>query len=125
MDDGQEAETNDKTPFYGDHRFLVMIILSVIVANILIVVSLFLYRQSGAAQLDLSRPGYKDVRAKIVSKDDSFSNFSASGAMNIATLDSFQLLFSQQTEKAKAVDAFGGDPLNPEVLWPINNILTQ
>lgn len=79
MEDGQENDANDKLPFYGDHRFLAMIIMSVIVANILIVISMMLYSQSGASQLDLSRPGYKDVRAKIVSKDDSFSNFSASG----------------------------------------------
>ena len=32
------------------------------------------------------------------------------------TIDEFIFLYDEQAEKAKAVDAFNGDPLNPEVL---------
>lgn len=123
MDDGQQVENNDQLPFYGDHRFLVLIIFSICISITLVVASMIIYNRSGAAQLDLSRPGYKDVRAKAVSKDDSFSNFSATGVINAGTMDSFKLLFAQQATKAKAVDAFSGDPLNPDILWPTINTI--
>lgn len=122
MDDGQQPELDDKLPFYGDRRFLVLIILSIIASVLLIMSSMMLYRHSGAAQLDLSRPGYKDIRDKITTKDDSFLDFSATGAINQTTINEFRLLYSQQADKAKSVDAFGGDPLDPAVLWSTVNL---
>ena len=122
MDDGQQDELDNKLPFYGDRRFLVLIILSIIASVALIMTSMMLYRHSGAAQLDLSRPGYKDIRDKITTKDDSFLDFSTTGVVNSATINEFRLLYSQQAEKAKSVDAFGGDPLDPAVLWSNINL---
>lgn len=122
MDDGQQDELDNKLPFYGDRRFLILIILSIIASVALIMTSMMLYRHSGAAQLDLSRPGYKDIRDKITTKDDSFLDFSTTGAVNSATINEFRLLYSQQAEKAKSVDAFGGDPLDPAVLWSNINL---
>lgn len=122
MDDGQQDELDNKLPFYGDRRFLILIILSIIASVALIMTSMMLYRHSGAAQLDLSRPGYKDIRDKITTKDDSFLDFSTTGVVNSATINEFRLLYSQQAEKAKSVDAFGGDPLDPAVLWSNINL---
>lgn len=116
-DDGQELETNNDLPFYGDHRFLVLIISAIFISGILIIISMFLYYKSDAAQLDLSRPGYKDVRSQAVSNDSSFSNYSNYGDINKDTIAEFKALFNQQAIKAKGVDAFGGDPLNPDKLW--------
>lgn len=116
MEDGQEVENNN-LPFYGDHRFLAMIILSIIIATVLVSISITIYYTDGAAQLDLSRPGYKEVRSKVVDNDDSFSDFSASGSISKTVIGDFRTLYNQQATKAKAIDAFGSDPLNPNVLW--------
>lgn len=116
MEDGQEVEDN-KLPFYGDHRFLAMIILSILISVILVAISISIYYTNGAAQLDLSRPGYKEVRSKVNDNDNSFSDLSATGLISKATINDFKTLYSQQAVKAKAIDAFGSDPLNPDVLW--------
>lgn len=75
-----------------------------------------IYTQSGAAQLDLSRPGYKSV-SNQVQVEDSTSTFSASGPVDKETFEEFLKLYDEQSEKAKSVDAFNGDPLNPEVVF--------
>lgn len=118
MEDGQEVE-NSNLPCYGDHRFLVMIILSIIIAMILVSISITIYYTNGAAQLDLSRPGYKEVRSQVVVDDDGFSDFSSTGLINKTVIDDFRALYNQQAVKAKTIDAFGGDPLNPNVLWVV------
>lgn len=121
MNDGQQTDTDDNLPCYGDHRFLAMIVLSITIATILVAVSIVLYRSSGAAQLDLSRPGYKEVRSEVVIEDSNLSTFSATGLIDQTVIDNFRTLYAQQVQKAKAIDAFGSDPLDPNVLWPIIN----
>ena len=75
-----------------------------------------IYSQSGAAQLDLSRPGYKSV-SNQVQIDDTTSVFQASGPVDKSVIEEFTKMYDEQSRKAKSVDAFNGDPLNPEVLF--------
>ena len=98
-----------------EHRFSLMIILSIILAFILTFVSMALYNSSGAAQLDLSRPGYKDVRSQVVN-DDNFQDYSSSGSINQAAINEFVSMYHQQAVKTESVDAFGGDPLSTDAL---------
>lgn len=102
-------------PFWDNHRFFLLIALTIVVALIFVSISLFIYNSSGAAQLDLSRPGYQSVSDKVESSD-SIVEYSAFGPVNIATVNEFTELYDAQAAKAKATDAFNGDPLNPEVL---------
>lgn len=118
-DDGQEAEISKTTPFYGDHRFLAFIIISIIISMCLVCVSIAMYYRSGAALLDLSRPGYTEVRSKVVAKDESFLDFPLTGAITKTVIDDFQIIYDQQAAKAQSVDAFGSDPLDPNALWLI------
>ncbi len=97
-------------------RFLLMISLSVIVSVVLVSISLSIYSSSGAAQLDLSRPGYQSIRSQAVTNDSDFKNYSSSGDINQTTINEFKTLYAGQATKAKAIDAFGGDPLNPDAL---------
>jgi len=83
-------------------------------------ISLALYKSSGAYQLDLSRPGFTDVRSQV-EKDDSFQNYSSAGAIDQAAITSFKDAYSEQASKAQAVDAFSGDPLSPENLGFVVN----
>jgi hypothetical protein len=95
----------------NDHRLIVMIGGSILVALFLVVFSMKLYDSSGAAQLDLSRPGYSAVRDQA-RPNDSIDAFSGSGSINSQTLQDFDKLFSRYAEEATAVDAFGGDVLS-------------
>ena len=108
---GAEQET-----FWGNHRLSLLLILTVIIAVFLTVFSMVIYTQSGAAQLDLSRPGYKSV-SNQVQIDDTTSVFQASGPVDKSVIEEFTKMYDEQSQKAKSVDAFNGDPLNPEVLF--------
>ncbi len=105
----------EELTFWGRHRFSLLLILTLVIAFILTVVSMTIYNSSGAAQLDLSRPGYKSVSDKI-EKDVKIVEYGTTGAVNKDSIQEFITLYDEQAKKAKAVDAFNGDPLNPEVL---------
>jgi hypothetical protein len=101
--------------FWDQHRFMLLIAITIIVAVILVIISMVIYNVSGSAQLDLSRPGYQAVSDKVEETDE-IDEYDASGPINKTTVDEFTKLYDAQAAKAKAVDAFNGDPLNPEVL---------
>jgi hypothetical protein len=102
--------------FWDKHRFLLLIALTVGIALVLVGISMALYASSGTAQLDLSRPGYRSVSSQAVNTDSDFENYASSGQINKAALTEFNTLYQKQAIKAKAVDAFSGDPLDPDVL---------
>jgi len=97
---------------YSKHRFLILITASILISFVLVAISMALYNSSGAAQLDLSRPGYVSIRSQAVTNDNDFENYASTGAINQKAISEFKILYSKQATKTKAVDAFGGDPLN-------------
>jgi hypothetical protein len=101
--------------FWERHRLSLLLIITVIIAITMTSISVAIYNSSGAAQLDLSRPGYLSVSDKVQTNDD-INTYSASGAVNKETIEEFIKLYDAQVSKAMKVDAFNGDPLNPEVL---------
>jgi len=116
MDEPQVvAEVQEKLGFWTEHRYLLLIFGTIIIAVILTSVSLIIYNVSGAALLDLSRPGYQSVSDKVDRTSD-IDSYSSSGPINKTTVDQFTKIYDAQATKVKAVDAFNGDPLNPEVL---------
>jgi hypothetical protein len=124
MNDNQTVAPTDELSFRDKHRFLLLIIMAILVTTVLVLISMTMYYSSGAAQLDLSRPGYKGVRAQVEKNDSDFQNYSASGSITQDTISEFMSLYSKQAQKTKAVDAFGGDPLSPESLG-INDEVEQ
>lgn len=101
--------------FWDKHRFLLLIIGTLIISTVLVAVSIVIYNVSGSAQLDLSRPGYRSVSDKV-DRTDPVSDYGSFGPVNKETINAFTKTYDEQAKKAKAVDAFNGDPLNPEVL---------
>lgn len=101
--------------FWDRHRLSLLLIITVVVAITLTIVSVIIYNSSGAAQLDLSRPGYRSVSDQV-EKNDEIDTYGSSGRVDKETIEEFMKLYDAQAAKAKAVDAFNGDPLNPEVL---------
>lgn len=116
MDTHDEVTPEEKTTYWGHHRLLLLIVLSIIIALVLVTISMALYNSSGAAQLDLSRPGVKAVTSQVVKSDGDFQDYSASGALDANAINEFRTIYDKQATKAKAVDAFSGDPLEPDAL---------
>ena len=79
------------------------------------VISIVIYNLSGSAQLDLSRPGYRSVSSQVV-REDKTGEFGTTGAVSRSVIEEFIDLFDENGDRAKSVDAFSGDPLNPETL---------
>lgn len=115
MDSSSQVIVADLS-FRDRHRFLILIALTIVISLFLVSISMAIYASSGAAQLDLSRPGYHAVSGKVISNDSDFENYSASGSIDPAAIKEFKALYDKQAVKATSVDAFGGDPLNPDVL---------
>lgn len=116
MNESQAVTAVDELPFWNRHNFLLLIILTILISSVLVLISMNIYYSSGAAQLDLSRPGYKGVRSQAVTSDSDFQNYSSTGPINQSAITEFKLLYDQQAKKTKAVDAFGGDPLSLDAL---------
>ena len=77
-------------------RFLVFIFASILIATVLVIISMDLYLKSGAAQLDLSRPSYEDVRSQASKLK--VKAFSASGPIDKDSLDSFNKTFEDTNQ---------------------------
>lgn len=109
-----EDQLEQATPF-SEHRLLLLVAGSIVIALMLVGVSMTLYAWSGAAQLDLSRPGYKSVQSQT-KQFEKFGGFPADGAIDAKALQSFKELYSKQATEVSALDAFGGDVLSDQVL---------
>lgn len=101
--------------FWDKHRLSLLLIFTVLIALALTVVSMVAYNVSGTAQLDLSRPGYSSVSNKV-DRTDKITEYSGVGPVTKDSINEFTKFYDEQASKAKVVDAFNGDPLNPEIL---------
>lgn len=96
---------------WQQHKFMLLVGATITMAFVLVVIALMLYNSSGAAQLDLSRPGYQSVRDKV-SRDNSFAGFPSSGSIDKEALDEFREMYDKQLKEATVVESFGGDVLS-------------
>lgn len=108
-------DAND-TSICSRHRFLIMIISSILISFVLVVISMYVYYSSGAYQLDLSRPDYVSARSQVITNDSDFANYSSTGQIDEDSITEFKTLFKKQASKTKAANAFGGSPLSLESL---------
>ena len=108
-------QPDEDMTFWDKHRLSLLLIITVLISLVLTVISMVAYNASGTAQLDLSRPGYSSVSDKV-DKTDKITEYSSFGTLDKDSIDEFTKLYDEQAIKTKAVDAFNGDPLNPEVL---------
>lgn len=116
MDGQNTVTTADDLSFRDKHSFMLFIVISIIIASVVVVISMAMYNGSGAAQLDLSRPGYKSVRSQATTNQDDFQYYPSSGTINKGVTSEFKSLYDKQAKKVEVVDAFGGDPLSPDTL---------
>ena len=100
---------------WQQHKFMVLVGMTILIALMLVAVALRLYSSSGAAQLDLSRPGYQSVR-KQAGRSTEFAGFPSSGPLDKEALDTFRRLYDEQLKEATAVESFGGDVMSDAAL---------
>lgn len=97
------------------HRFFFLVLIVIVISMFLVSAAMSLYNSSGAAQLDLSRPGYKDVRAQATNtKDD--DNFSSSGDLNEKSLTQFMQMYDKRASKVLDTGSFDPGVLSNESL---------
>ena len=92
-------------------RFYVMIGSVVLITSILVLIAMGLYNSSGAAQLDLSGPGYKDVQKKIRDEKDPVS-FPADGTLDKAAFDTFKKMYAERQNAIKAINGYDPAAVN-------------
>jgi hypothetical protein len=99
-----------------DHKLLILVFASVGISLLMVVFSMFLYINTGASQLDLSRPGYVDIRTQNGDKPERFDGFEATGELNKESLNEFSKLYETKLKEIEQVNAFSSDPLSPKSL---------
>lgn len=101
--------------------FTIFISCSLVVAFCLAGFSLWLYGDSGAAQLDLSRPSYQEARKKAQEEkekekaEEKDKEFSASGDVDKKTIDEFEKIYNEKLKKLNG-EMFRDDVLSDDNL---------
>ena len=80
------------------NRFMVMICGVIAIAGIMVWVAMDMYNTSGAAQVDLSRPGFQEVR-KQAARDTAPETYNAEGSVTKQSLDEFKKMYQQRRSK--------------------------
>jgi hypothetical protein len=124
MEDKISESVTGTRSFIAKHSFLMFITLSILISAAVVYTSMQMYNSSGAAQLDLSRPGYVSVRSKVDVSDGDLQAYPANGQFSKNVIDNFKSLFKKQAQKIKTIDAFGGSPLDDAALG-ISDTSTQ
>ncbi len=88
-----------------EHQLFMFTLIALIIAGILTLIGLQLYNSSGAAKLDLSRPGYVTVRESVDDNSENDEPFSASGNLDKAAVKDFQ---GRWTNLSGSLDKMGG-----------------
>lgn len=97
------------------HKFMAMVGITILISLFLVSVAMALYTSSGAAQLDLSRPGYQSVREQA-SRAPGFEGFPATGKLDEKAINDFRKLYDEKSKEATAVDSFGGKVMTDQAL---------
>lgn len=98
--------------FIEKHGLVFMVFAALVIGAILVGIGMSLYVTSGASKLDLSRPGFEQVREDVVVKDEEDAPYSASGPLDQEAVDDFRTRFSKQREEMNRLGNFGSDVLS-------------
>lgn len=115
MNDELIVAIDPKTHRLAKHRFVLLIIGTIGIALLLVVIAMIMYLTSGAAQVDLSRPGYVSVREQAQKSDDELKTFPATGQIDSKALDEFDVLYKKELDQIKT-EVFRPDVLSDETL---------
>lgn len=98
------------------HRFLVLIAAVILISCSMVVVAMHLYNTSGAAQVDLSRPGYQDVRSEASRDKVPDSTFPSTGDLDAAAFQQFNTMYEKHASRVVGSDSFDAQALSDDSL---------
>lgn len=81
----------------------------------MVTVAMDLYNTSGAAQLDLSQPRYKDIQRQVT-KEEVSTSYPANGPFDTAAYNSFRQLYAERAKKVTGVNSFDPTVLSEDTL---------
>ncbi len=93
------------------HRFFVLIVGVILLSFVLVCIALSLYNSSGAAQIDLSRPGYQSIQ-KEASRGQVNDSFPSTGKLDKNAFDSFDKMYGNHTRRVVGADSFDTQALD-------------
>lgn len=91
-----------------NHQFVVFVIVALIATCVFTGVSLWLYRSSGAAGLDLSRPGYEEVRTEVKDDNEITKPYSPTGSIDSDSVKDFQSRYEAIKSRLDATNNYSG-----------------
>lgn len=91
----QKARVAQKASFLLRMKFAILVGAAIIIAVLLVSLSLYLYNRSGAAQLDLSLPGFQEQREQA-QRSEQYDTFRASGELDARAMEYFDDIYSKQ-----------------------------
>lgn len=96
------------------HQFVTAIVVVIGISGVMTSISMFLYIQSGASGLDLSRPGFSSARADLQS--DRSATFAPTGSLTEKDMASFDKLFTEKRKYLESLGKFDDEVLSDEAL---------
>lgn len=96
-------------------KLAITLTVAIVIALLLTFISVSMYIKSGVASLDLSRPGYEQVRDQIRPSTDNKS-FSPNGPVNKAALDEFSKLYQAEIKQLSGGNNFSDKSLSDNQL---------
>ena len=117
MNDDVSVETRVMTS-WERHRFFGLV--AGVISLFLVSVALSLYQSSGAAQLDLSRPGYRAVR-KEAARGESSVSYPANGTLDEKALADFRQLYNDRLQRVTSTRSFEASAISDDSLQMYDN----
>ena len=115
IDINELTKESQQLPLWRRNLYLTMVGGAIVIAAALVFIAMSLYRNSDAMRLDLSRPGYQEVRDQV-SRDRDVSSFSPTGPLTPAVLDEFNRKYDEALDHVHGVNAFEADALSDSAL---------
>lgn len=97
------------------HRLTTAIAIIIGIALLLTTLNMWLYVQSGASGLDLSRPGYASAREDIIRESQEVA-FSAEGPLSETVIGAYLASYRKEKDKLDVLGAFDATPLSNQSL---------
>jgi hypothetical protein len=102
---------------WRQHRFLLLIAGVIMISFLMVLIGMYLYNTSGAAQVDLSRPGYQSIQREA-SRDTTDDSFASTGKLDKDAFDSFDKMYANHARQVVGVDSFDPGAIDPNTLLP-------
>lgn len=96
------------------HQLLTALSFVIVITGILTSISMWLYIQSGASGLDLSRPGFSNARDDL--QQESTADFESTGTLTVDDIAQFNKLYEKQRAALNSLSAFDDDAISDEEL---------